>query len=72
MVYPSQDEPVSLKNFQAKITEAETQAEIFLMSGAHSKGPAEDGENIPVWVDVFRKYFELKKSSMSKSQQEQF
>jgi len=66
-------EPVTLKNLQTKITEAEAQAEKLLMPGAHSNGPAEDGENLPVWVDVFRKYFELKKSSISKSaRQEQF
>lgn len=62
-----------MKNLQTKITEAEAQAEKLLMPGAHSNGPAEDGENLPVWVDVFRKYFELKKSSISKSAwQEQF
>ena len=43
------------------------------MPGAHSSGPPEEGEHLPVWVEVFRKYFELKKSAPSKSvQQEQF
>jgi hypothetical protein len=56
-----------LKNLQTKITEAEARAENMLMQGAHSNGPAEDGKNVPVWEDVFRKYFELKKSSISKS-----
>jgi len=37
-----------LKNLQTKITEAEAQAEKLLMPGAHSNGPAEDGENLPV------------------------
>jgi hypothetical protein len=45
----------------------------MLMPGAHSSGPPEDGEHLPVWVEIFRKYFELKKSNQSKSvQQEQF
>jgi hypothetical protein len=66
-------EPVTLKSLQTKITEAEAQAERLLMPGAHSNGPAEDGKNLPAWVDVFQKYFELKKSSISKSAwQEQF
>jgi hypothetical protein len=45
----------------------------MLMPGAHSSGPPEEREHLPVWVEVFRKYFELKKSAPSKSvQQEQF
>ena len=45
----------------------------MLMPGAHSSGPPEDGEHLPVWVEIFRKYFELKKTAPSKSaQQEQF
>jgi hypothetical protein len=62
-----------LKNLQTKITEVEAQAEKMLMPGAYSNWPAQDGKSLPVWVDVFQKYFELKKWNISKSaQQEQF
>jgi hypothetical protein len=45
----------------------------MLPPGAHSAGPGEAGENLPVWVELFRKYFEKKKIAVSKTaQQEQF
>ncbi len=38
----------------------------------HSGGPGEDGEELPQWVMLFHRYFELKKNQVSKSvQQEQ-
>jgi hypothetical protein len=49
-----------LKNFQSKLTDAEAEAEM-LMPGAHSRGLADDGESVPIWVNIFRKYFEMKK-----------
>ena len=58
---------------QQKLSAAEAEAERMLLPGAHSTGPGEDGENLPVWVEIFRKYFEVKKSVVSKSaRQEQF
>jgi hypothetical protein len=36
-------------------------AERMLLPGAHSTGPGEDSENLPVWVELFRKYFKKKK-----------
>jgi hypothetical protein len=62
-----------LKNFQSKLTDAEAEAEKMLMPGAHSRGPADDGESVPIRVNIFRKYFEMKKTVVSKSaQREQF
>ena len=58
---------------QQKLSAAEAEAERMLLPGAHSTGPGEDGENLPVWVEIFRKYFEKKKSAVSKTaRQEQF
>ena len=58
---------------QQKLSAAEAEAERMLLPGAHSTGPGEDGENLPVWVILFRKYFEMKKSVVSKTaRQEQF
>jgi len=58
---------------QQKLSAAEAEAERMLLPGAHSTGPGEDGENLPVWVILFRKYFEMKKSVVSKTaRHEQF
>ncbi len=58
---------------QQKLSAAETEVERMLLPGAHSTGPGEDKENLPVWVELFRKYFEVKKSVVSKLvRQEQF
>jgi len=58
---------------QQKISAAEFEAERMLLPGAHSTEPGEAGKNLPVWVELFRKYFEKKKSAVSKTaQQEQF
>lgn len=58
---------------QQKISAAESEAERMLLPGAHSTEPGEAGEILPVWVELFRKYFEKKKSALSKTaQQEQF
>ena len=35
--------------------------------GAHSGGPGEEGEQLPHWVVLFHRYFELKKNQLSKS-----
>ena len=59
-------EAVTLKNFQSKLTDAEAEAEKMLMLGAHSRGPADDGESVPIWVNIFRKYFEMKKTNYFK------
>jgi hypothetical protein len=50
---------------QQKLSATEAKAEKILLPGAHSTGPGEVGENLPVWVEVFRKYFEKKKSVVS-------
>ncbi len=59
-------EAVTLKNVQSKLTDAEAEAEKMLMLGAHSRGPADDGESVPIWVNIFRKYFEMKKTNYFK------
>jgi hypothetical protein len=64
-------QPVDVKNLQSKLKEAEGAAANMLMPGAHSSGPPEDGKHLPVWVDVFGKYFELKKTALSKSVQQE-
>ncbi len=35
--------------------------------GAHSGGPGEDGKELPQWVVIFHRYFEMKKNQVSKS-----
>ncbi len=63
---------IALKAFQQKLKIAEDTAAKFLLPGAHSGGPGEDGEELPRWVVLFHRYFELKKTQVSKSvQQEQ-
>jgi outer membrane lipopolysaccharide assembly protein LptE/RlpB len=58
---------------QQKISAAESEAEQMLLPGVHSTEPGEAGEKLPVRVELFRKYFEKKKSAVSKTaQQEQF
>jgi len=42
----------------------------MLQPGAHSGGPGEDGKSIPVWVEIFGRYFELKKNVVSKTAQQ--
>jgi hypothetical protein len=46
----------------------------MLMPGAHSRGPGDDGESIPIWVNIFWKYFEMKKKTiiLKSAQHEQF
>jgi hypothetical protein len=62
-----------LKNIQSKLTDAEAEAEKMLMPGAHSRGPADDGESVPIWVNILRSNLEMKKKVVSKSaQHEQF
>ncbi len=36
-----------------KLSAAEAEAERMLLPGAHSTGPGEDGETLPVWVELF-------------------
>jgi hypothetical protein len=43
----------------------------FLLPGAHSGGPGEDGEELPQWVVIFHRYFEMKKNQVSKSAQQE-
>ena len=59
--------PVSTKNFQAKIKQAEDVAAKSLLPGAHNGGPGEEGEHLPHWIELFHRYFELKKTIVSKS-----
>jgi hypothetical protein len=59
--------PVTTKNFQSKMKQAEDMAAKLLLPGAHSGGPGEDGEQLPPWVELFHRYFELKKNQLSKS-----
>jgi hypothetical protein len=42
-----------LKAFQQKLKQAEDTAMKFLLPGAHSGGPGEDGEELPQWVVLF-------------------
>ncbi len=41
---------------------AEDTAARLLLPGAHSNGPGEDGEQLLVWVETFRKNFEEKQN----------
>jgi hypothetical protein len=63
--------PITLKAFQQKLKQAEDSATKFLLPGAHSGGPGEDGEEMPQWVVLFHRYFEMKKSQVSKSAQQE-
>ena len=56
-----------MKAFQQKLKQAEDVAVKTIIPGAHSGGPGEEGEELPAWIVVFRKYFEEKKSQVSKS-----
>ncbi len=47
--------------------QAEDMATKLLLPGAHSGGPGEEGEQLPPWVELFHRYFELKKNQLSKS-----
>ncbi len=46
---------------QRKLSAAAADAERILLSGVHSTRPSEEVENLPVWVESLRKYFEKKK-----------
>jgi hypothetical protein len=59
--------PIALKAFQQKIKQAEDVAMKLLLPGAHSDRPGEEGEQLPPWVEIFHRYFELKKNQLSKS-----
>jgi hypothetical protein len=63
--------PIALKAFQQKLKQAEDAATKFLLPGAHSGGPGEDGEEPPQWVVLFHCYFEMKKTQVSKSAQQE-
>jgi hypothetical protein len=56
---------------QQKISAAESEVERMLLPGAPSTEPGEVGENLPMWVELFRKYFEKKKSAVSKTAQQE-
>jgi hypothetical protein len=47
--------------------QAEDMATKLLLPGAHSGSPGEEGEQLPHWVELFHRYFELKKNQLSKS-----
>lgn len=55
----------------SKLKVAKETAIRMLQPGAHSGGPGEDGESIPVWVEIFGRYFELKKNVVSKTAQQE-
>ena len=63
--------PIALKAFQQKLKQAEDAATKFMMPGVHSGGPGEDGEELPQWVVIFHRYFEMKKTQVSKSAQQE-
>jgi hypothetical protein len=63
--------PIALKAFQQKLKQAEDTATKFLLPGVHSDGPGEDGEELPQWVVLFHRYFELKKNQVLKSTQQE-
>jgi hypothetical protein len=39
----------------------------LLLPGALSDHPGEEGEQLPTWVEIFHRFFELKKNQVSKS-----
>jgi hypothetical protein len=53
------------------LKQAEDAATKFLLPGVHSGGPGEDGEELPQWVVLFHRYFEMKKTQVSKSAQQE-
>jgi hypothetical protein len=59
--------PIALKAFQQKIKQAEDMATKLLLPGAHSDHPGEEGEQLLPWVEIFHRYFELKKNQVTKS-----
>jgi hypothetical protein len=59
--------PVTYKAFQQKFKQAEDMATQMLMPGAHSNRPGEEGEQLPPWMVIFHRFFELKKNQLSKS-----
>jgi hypothetical protein len=59
---------MAIKAFQQKIKQAEDFALQRWLPGAHSCGPGEDGEEIPIWVKVFHKYFEKKKLQAARTE----
>ncbi len=65
--YNDRFRPIALKVFQQKMKQAEDLAAKYMIPGAHSGGPGEDGEELPQWVKIFHCYFELKKGRVSKS-----
>jgi hypothetical protein len=60
--------PIAVKAFQQKIKQAEEFALQLWLPSAHSRGPGEDGEEIPIWVKVFHKYFEGKKLQAARTE----
>ena len=36
----------------------------MLMPGAHSNRPGEEGEQLPPWMVIFHRFFELKKKTV--------
>jgi hypothetical protein len=53
----------------SKLQVAEETAVKLLLPRVHSNGPEEDGEPVPVWLEIFCKYFEVKKSVVLKTVQ---
>jgi hypothetical protein len=47
-------QPISLKSFRGKIKVAEDTAARLLLPGAHSYGPGEDGEQLPVGGNILQ------------------
>ncbi len=53
--------PIAPKAFQQKIKKAEDFAQQHWLPRAHSCGPGEGIEQLPMWVKVFHEYFEEEK-----------
>jgi hypothetical protein len=63
--------PIVLKAFQQKLKQVKDATAKLMLPGAHSGGPSEDTEQVPQGVENFHQYFELKKSQVSKSAQQE-
>jgi len=55
--------PVTYNAFQQKFKQEEDMVTQMLMPGAHSNRPGKEGEQLPPWMVIFHRFFELKKKT---------
>jgi len=59
--------PVTYNAFQQKFKQEEDMVTQMLMPGAHSNRPGKEGEQLPPWMVIFHRFFELKKKNRCRS-----